>query len=312
MLIKLTKHIKLVRPEAKAVFPYSNSLYIDDEVKTMIDAGAGGRAYAEIPTNEIKLLMLTHHHFDHINGVSFFNNAKKMSGREELWAFQDETKYAKSSGYHRWHELMGSQRNEKWEKIINLPDDVPSQPVFQKIDIAGVFKDGDIFNLGSTSLTTIHTPGHSPGHYAFFFPQEKILFSADLDVSSRGPWYGDEFCDLDDIVNSINKLIALKPQILVSSHRRILDSGVEDLLRDYLNIALQREVNILNYLTEPRTIDDIANQDFINEWELRTQHVLFWQKMMIVKHLDRLIKNRMVTKNEDNKYIKFKGSPNSD
>jgi glyoxylase-like metal-dependent hydrolase (beta-lactamase superfamily II) len=303
MLIELTKNIKLLRPEAKAVFPYSNSLFIDDEVKTMIDAGAGGRAYAATPVEDIKLLLLTHHHFDHINGVSLFVNAKKMAGREEAWAFQDEALYYKSMGYDRWQEFMGHPQNDAGEKLLRLPEDVPSSIGFQAIDLAGVFKDGDVFNLGETSLTAVHTPGHSPGHYAFFFPKESILFSADLDVSSRGPWYGFESCDLDEIIDSIHKLISLKPHVLVSSHRKVLDSGVEDLLLDYLDIALIREEKIKDYLTVPRTINDIAAQNIINEWDQRNEHVMFWQKMMIYKHLKRLKKLGQVAKINDSKYI---------
>lgn len=302
MLIELTKQIKLVRPEVPAVFPYSNSLYIDDEVKTMIDAGSGGRAYADIPREEIKLLLLTHHHFDHINGWEFFGNAKIMAGSEEKWAFQDEVKYRESTSNQRWLELMGKPRDEKWE-TMSLPDDIPSRPGFQKIDIAQYFEDGHLFDLGVTSMRAVHTPGHSPGHYAFFFPRERILFSADLDVSPRGPWYGDENSNLDDLIASINKLIALEPLILVSSHRRVFTSGIEEAFRAYLDIVLQREAKILNYLTEPRKLDDIANQEFINEWDRSHQYVLFKYKIMILKHLDRLQRQGQVTKTDDNRYI---------
>lgn len=303
MLIELTKQIKLVRPEAKAMFPYSNSLFVDDDVKVMIDAGAGGRAYSQLPINTINMLLLTHHHFDHINGVSFFPEAKKMVGREELWAFQDETKYSLAMGLHRWEELMGSPRDDRWERAVNLPDDVPSKPAFKKLEIAGVFQDGDVFDTGQTSFMAVHTPGHSPGHYSFFFPQESILFAGDLDVTARGPWYGGEFCDLDEIIMSINKLIALQPRVLVSSHRRIIDAKVEELMRAYLNVALQREEKILQYLTEPRSIDDITNQGIISEWEQGSQHTIFWHKMMIIKHLNRLINNGLVMQ-IDGKYIK--------
>jgi len=304
VLIELTKQIKLVRPEAKAMFPYSNSLFVDDEVKAMVDAGAGGRAYAQLPMDTINLLLLTHHHFDHVNGVSFFPKTKTMVGLEELWAFQDEVKYSLAMGLHHWEELMGTPREDIWERAENLPDDVPSKPAFQALKIAGVFKDGDVFDMGKTSFTAIHTPGHSPGHYAFFFPQESILFAGDLDVTSRGPWYGGEFCDLDDVIMSINKLISLKPKVLVSSHRRIIDTRVEELMRAYLDIALQREDKILHYLAEPRTINDITNQGFINEWEQVSQYTIFWHKMMIIKHLNRLIKNGLVMKDGD-KFVKI-------
>lgn len=303
MLVELTKNIKLVRPEAKAMFPYSNSLFIDDEVKIMIDAGAGGKAYGAVPLEQIRLLLLTHHHFDHINGVNFFKNARIMAGKEEQLIFQDENKYIEEMGYNRWTQLMGTSLEKPWENV-NMPEDVPSRPGFQAIDISGVFEDGDVFNTGSTSFFAVHTPGHSSGHYAFFFPEERILFSADLDLSMRGPWYGSESSNVDDLIASIHKLISLKPRILISSHRRAVDSGIENLLLKYLDIALQRENRILAYLTEPRSIDDIANQKFINEWEQRTEYTLFGYKMMIIKHLDRLIKNGQVQKNAAGKYLR--------
>ena len=306
MIIELTKHIKVVRPEAKSMFPYSNSLFIDDEIKVMIDAGSGGRAYAETPIEEINLLLLTHYHFDHTNGIGFFTNAQKMVGQEEAWAFQDEDKYHQSFGYNHWQDFIGKPRSKEWSKAINLPDDIPSHVGYQPIELAGVFKDGDVFNLGETSLTAIHTPGHSPGHYAFFFPQERILFSGDLDVSPQGPWFGMESCDLDDIIDSIHKLIALKPNILISSHRKVFDSRVENLLLEYLEIALSREEKIKGYLAVPRTINDIASQNFIRESRKLDEQMLFYQKMMIYKHLKRLERLGIVEKTGDGKYIAVK------
>ncbi|MDD4802578.1 MAG: MBL fold metallo-hydrolase [Syntrophomonas sp.] len=305
MLIELTNQIKVVRPEVQSVFPYSNSLYIDDEVSAMIDAGAGGNAYAKLPVQDIDLLFISHHHFDHINGISFFNNARKIAGREEAWAFQDEDLYIKSTGYQRWEDLMGKPKRKDEDEFTELPADVPANYGYIPMQLAGEFKDGDIFNMGQTSLTAVHTPGHSPGHYSFFFPRESILFSADIDASPRGPWYGEEFCDLDAFIDSIHKLIALKPQILVSSHTRVFDSGVEDLLLAYLDIALQREEKILRFLREPHDVNDIADQNFIDEWKQDKPHILFWHKMMILKHLQRLEKHGQVIKINNDRYIKI-------
>ncbi len=303
MIIDLTKHIKVIRPEAKSRFPYSNSLFIDDDTKVMIDAGSGGRAYAATPTDQINLLLLTHHHFDHINGLEFFHNAQKMAGQEEAWAFQDESQYYQSMGYDRWQEFMGQPKAGEWREFINLPEDVPTSPGFQPVELAGVFADGDVFDLGETSLTAIHTPGHSPGHYAFYIPGERILFSGDLDLSPRGPWFGFECCDLDEIIDSVYKLIALKPQILVTSHRKVMDSRVGDLLLQYLDIALNREERIAKYLTIPRTLNDIANHDLDNDTRQTDEHIVFWHKVMINKHLKRLERLGQVVKTKDGKYV---------
>ncbi len=301
MIIELTERIKLVRPEVKAVFAYSNALFIDDKIKTLIDAGSGGRAYSETMRNEIQLLLLTHHHFDHINGIPFFINARKMAGQEELWAFRNKEKYYESTGYQNWEKLMGSPRDEKFDSIER--DDIPSPYGFNFIELDGTFKDDDIIDLGETQIMAVHTPGHAPGHYAFYFPEEKILFSGDLDVTPRGPWYGNEFSNVGDIIQSVNRLMDLKPQILVTSHRRIIDAGVQNKLQDYLGILLQREELIYHYLIQPRTLDDIADQNFI-KGEANNSLGRFHCKMMIIQHLRHLNAKGLIRKTEDNRYIK--------
>lgn len=306
MIIEITKQIKLVRTAAEVIYPYSNSIFIDDEVKTIIDAGAGGRAYAEIPCLEIQQLLLTHHHFDHINGIRFFPNARIWAGQEETWIYRDEDKFNEAQGYKCWSQLMGdiSPYNKKPQV---LPDDVPSRPGFQYIEIANTLKDGDVFNTGKTNFRAIHTPGHSPGHYAFYFPNEQILFSGDLDGTRRGPWYGFLYCDVGSIIESVNKLIDLQPRLLVSSHKRKACSGVEkieNILRRYLNILLVREENIHNYLTEPRSLDEIIDQRFVDD-PGPTPLSLFWNKIMLLKHLQHLEEGGLVTKIEKNQYVRL-------
>ena len=48
MIVPLTDKVKVIRPLSPPRFPFSNSLYVDDEQKLMIDAGAGVSAYAEL------------------------------------------------------------------------------------------------------------------------------------------------------------------------------------------------------------------------------------------------------------------------
>ncbi len=39
--------------------------------------------------------------------------------------------------------------------------------------------DGDRLSIGSHSIETRHTPGHTPGHCCFYLEQQEILFSGD-------------------------------------------------------------------------------------------------------------------------------------
>lgn len=308
MIVALSKKIKLIRPEARAVFPYSNSLYIDDEVQTLVDAGSGGKAYAEIPMESIELLFLSHNHFDHVNGISFFPQARIMAGQEEALSYEDQEHYLKLSGFYDWERLMGQMDRNLLSGNMKLPEDIPSQRGFQKVELDGLFQDGDSFELGATTLEAVHLPGHSPGHYGFYCEKEGIFFSADLDLAPDGPWYGGGTSDFDELEKSIKKLIEINPRILLTSHRRVFDAAQDNipaLLQAYLDVPLKKEEQSLIYLSKPRTIEDIAQQDFIKGFKGKTPYQVFFSKMMIDKHLKRLKKAGKVKKIDDKHFIRI-------
>ena len=83
MLIRLAQDIWVVTPVGKPRYPYGNCMYIEDDIPTIIDLGAGAQAFAAINCNAIQLTLLSHFHFDHIHGDSLFKNSKLMAGYEE-------------------------------------------------------------------------------------------------------------------------------------------------------------------------------------------------------------------------------------
>ena len=40
--------------------------------------------------------------------------------------------------------------------------------------------DNQELKIGSLAVVALHTPGHSPGHVAYYFPQEQLLVGGDL------------------------------------------------------------------------------------------------------------------------------------
>ncbi|MCB0362507.1 MAG: hydroxyacylglutathione hydrolase, partial [Bdellovibrionales bacterium] len=82
-------------------------------------------------------ILLTHHHFDHVGGVS------------EL-----RQKYG--------CEIYGSEEDQH-----RLP------PLSRSL------KDQDSFSIGKSWCSVIEVPGHTLGHIAFWFPEDKILFCGD-------------------------------------------------------------------------------------------------------------------------------------
>ncbi|WP_054697169.1 MBL fold metallo-hydrolase [Syntrophomonas palmitatica] len=307
MIIDLTDTIKLLRPQPRASFPYSNSIFIDDDIKTVIDAGAGGRVYSEIPTSAVERICLSHYHFDHTHSLGYFRSAVVMAGVEEALVYSSPEAYFDFSGFARWEMLMGQPKRQLFSGGSNLPPDVPEKPGFRPISLHSVFSDGDIISCGKTKIETVHIPGHTNGHYGFWFEKEGILFTADIDLSPGGPWYGEEYSDFDQVITSVQRIMELKPEILVTSHRRVFkrnNDNVDALLRDYLAVALQREEDILSFLDQPRTIDDIAQQGLVYDPAPRTEHLVFWNKMMILKHLQRLKKWGQVIQPDDYHFIR--------
>jgi glyoxylase-like metal-dependent hydrolase (beta-lactamase superfamily II) len=105
MIMSLTDRIKVIRPESRSIFPYSNSVLIEDDTVTVIDAGAGANAYAEIIPERVLRLLLTHIHFDHIHGAYLFTNAGITVAPEEAKAYRDIKVYQDLLGFYLWDRL---------------------------------------------------------------------------------------------------------------------------------------------------------------------------------------------------------------
>jgi ribonuclease/clavin/mitogillin len=219
MLIRITPQIILVRPEGKTLYPYSNSLYINDNIKTIIDAGAGGNAYQEIAPDHIELLLLSHYHFDHINGWPFFPRASVYTGKEEALVYSSPEEYFTHTGRFRWRELMGQDKTEKLRSPQDFPDDVPVRPGFQNIKLEGCFSDKQQFNLGQNSIQALRLPGHTKGHYGFYIEEEGLLFSGDLDLAPQGPWILIQIKLLLNPKTSIWRTILENCKSIVSTYR---------------------------------------------------------------------------------------------
>lgn len=307
MIIPLTERIKVVRPEGRSIFPYSNSMLIEDDTVTVIDAGAGGNAYAEICPERVNSLLLSHIHFDHIHGASLFRNAGITVAPEEAEAYRDIKVYQDLLGFHLWDRLMGRPRDDTLTRVIATHKDV-RMPELSHFNVTGYYSDNMIINTGHVVFRALHTPGHSPGHYSFYFEGDGILFSCDLDLAPRGPWYGGAACDFGLLESSVRKLMEIRPEILVTSHRRIFYSNKDDIngmFRVYLDVALRREERILGFLHEPRSLDDLACLESEAEGKPENQFEEFWSKVMIQKHLDNLLGKKLISEIDNGRWLRI-------
>ena len=66
-----------------------------------------------------------------------------------------------------------------------------------------------MLDFGRTRAKVLHTPGHCPGHLCFHFPDQRLLFLADLDLVKAGPYYGDKASSIEDTISSLQRLAAI-------------------------------------------------------------------------------------------------------
>lgn len=283
MLVKISDNINLVLSETG--FTYCNCLYIDDKVQTIIDTGADLKSLADINPEGIERVINTHHHFDHTRGNKLFANAQISIHQFDAPPLANREAFDYYNSFDMWGFLMPDTDYTDAARGIGLSEE-------QFIDIWGTdntIYDGEFIEFGKTAVQVIHTPGHSKGHCSFWFPDEQFLFCGDICLTQAGPWYGEILSEPADMADSINRLIALKPAKIASSHINKVCTDCSQRLTEFRDRIYKREERIYNYLkTTAADVDQIAEKKFIYRMH-PSPFVLFWEKLMVIKHLNNLL-----------------------
>jgi glyoxylase-like metal-dependent hydrolase (beta-lactamase superfamily II) len=190
-----------------------NTYLIHAEVTVLIDPGHsrhlphlfGQMQEDGIPPEEIDLIILTHAHPDHFEGLeAFLNKPVKIAMNRE------EERYLMESGKLLF-EMMGQP----------LPE--------FRIDF--YLGEGEL-HLGQETFHIYQTPGHSPGSLSIHWPERKVLFTGDL-VFSGGIGRTD-FLEGNpkSIKESIERVSHLDTELLLPGHGDLV-MGKEKVLQNF-------------------------------------------------------------------------------
>jgi hydroxyacylglutathione hydrolase len=273
-------------------YPFCHSVLIDDRARVVIDASSNRDKLQQFKDQgPVDYLITSHAHEDHLIFNYLFEQSKFCVHPFDAPHFENIESLIDSYGD------LAKEDKEKWRTF--LQNDCCYRA--RRADL--LLNDGMVMDLGKVKMEVIHTPGHTRGHCAFYFINERIMFTADLDLTKAGPYYGDPTSDIDETIRSLERLKNFEVKTYLTAHGKGILEGDPGHIDRYLGVIFLREEKLIDFLSKsPKTLDQVVREGIIygnrslssGPWDLTLS-----ERMMISKHLSRLVSMNRVEKEGD-------------
>jgi len=278
-------------------FPYSHSILILDEETVLMDTGCGVETLKQLKREyDVSYVINSHTHPDHSAGN---------------WVFNDRPIHVPEEGFDTSGDMMilserfvGKKLAQTWQKFAK---DIME---FKNCKPTNSYNRRTTFNFGKTTLKPIYTPGHTRDHYCFYEQRERILFSSDYDLTSF-PWYGHRESNILEFRESVKKLKALAPKVVVSSHRGIITQNINAEFDQFDARIDERNEKILSLLESEKTVDQLVEcAPIYGAFPYAKPLLRYWEGQMIQKHLEHLEIDGKVKRLKKSGFIRIVGNEN--
>jgi glyoxylase-like metal-dependent hydrolase (beta-lactamase superfamily II) len=178
---------------------YTVEAYLVDGL--LVDTGCPGTAselVAWCRGQEVRQVVNTHHHEDHAGGDG---------------ALQQQLGLPIAAPSGAVSVLADFPRLQFYRRVVwGQPGDVTVEPL------------GDVVETAHYRFEVIPTPGHCPDHVCLFEREQGWLFSGDLFIHERVRYLrADE--DACRTLDSLRRVLALRPRLLICSHAGLVEDG---------------------------------------------------------------------------------------
>lgn len=293
-MIKIDKHISVVDYPG-FLYPHCNCMWIEDDITCLIDNSPKADDLSYLRQQKVDFIINSHGHIDHYQYNHLFPDSKILMHQADQVIAQSADKYLYTFGINAW-----SSKPQLDQLYLETGR-------YQTTRIDEYIKDNQVIKLGSTEIEIIHLPGHSPGHCGVWFPAQGCVFTADIELSNFGPLYANMNSSLADFIQSMERLISLKPDYIISGHgQAIVKDDVLQRLKDYRDIIYTRHRRIMELLySGHHTLDEITRELPIYGQLPKPELVFYiYEKVMILAHLRNLLDQGKLIQEDGRYYLK--------
>lgn len=304
--------IRVIPGQNKGRFPFCNSLLIDDNVKVIIDPGAGLDLMQQVNRDlDIDLIINTHFHFDHIAYNYVFDQSRIFINEREGECFRNRREILTRLGMT---DFYGEDWTSGWLERISRPNSVQSPYSPQNrhewwlstARLDGTYRWDEVMDFGAVRMEVVGAPGHSAGFCCLYFPGEGVVYTGDIDLTPFGPWCFGADGDLDQFIQSAEIIANLDAHTFITGH----EAGIVDRetfrreLKKFVEIIEQREKRILSAITAPCSLPELFDMGLIyGKKFLVDEWVRAWDALAVKKHLERLSARGLIVY-RDGKYFR--------
>ncbi len=289
---RIGPHVTVLGGIRNGKYPHGNSLLVEGlEESLVIDPSLSLSARGSLP--RIDRVINSHSHEDHIAGNHLFPSAP--------WLVHEL-------------DLVGLRSLDGMMEIYGYPG--PIEEYFRKVLVeefhyrpradAGGFADARVFDLGGVTVRVIHAPGHTRGHCCLAIEPDGVLYLGDIDLTSFGPYYGDAWSSLPAFEHTLAAVRNLQARHYATFHH-IGVIGDREAFRSRLDrfsaVIQAREQRLVEFLAEPRTLDEIVAHRFVYRPGDAVLYADAVELRSMSQHLERLIDGGRVREVEARRYL---------
>lgn len=227
-----------------------------------------------------ELVVMGHVHEDHMAGLHRLPHAQVYAPMADLPAVQSWEGFA---------AVMGAKDRAAQEQALAY---FQRKFFYAPRPDAKGYEDGATWELGGSSISAFHMPGHTAGHTVLLIEPEGVAFIGDIDLTGFGPYYGDAGSSLQAFRRTLKRLPDIPAKVWVTSHHRGVYTDRNRFLTDLASFAAkfdERSDRLLAYLKEgPQTLDELVEKRLLYPTGFEAPWVEMAENRTIARHLEEL------------------------